>query len=370
MTDFTNPLQDDQVPPGQNPAQPPQGAPGADPNAGPTLGEAVAEATETTADYDLDQAQVDNLLDDDDYAGISSSHGIRTIIESGMVSYGRLPMLEVVFDRLIRLMSTSLRNLTSDNVEITMEGFQTLKFEDFTETVDVPCMLAVFKAEEWDNFGLMSLDSGLVYSIIDVLLGGRAKYGNSPQTLANRPFTTIERSLIMRLCNVVLNDLSISFDPLSTVNMRFDRLETLPKFASIASPNNAAVIATFFVQLDTRGGNLSIVFPLATLEPIRELLLQMYLGEKFGRDSIWETHLAEQLWKADIILDAVLDEFSMPLGNILEWEIGSFVALDTTPNDPIELRSGDVPLFMAEMGHSAEYVATKIIGPIAANKPQ
>ena len=35
-----------------------------------------------------------------------------------MVSYERLPMLEIVFDRLVRLMTTSLRNFTSDNVEV------------------------------------------------------------------------------------------------------------------------------------------------------------------------------------------------------------------------------------------------------------
>ena len=36
----------------------------------------------------------------------------------------------------------------------------------------LPAMLAVFKAEEWDNFGLMTVDSSMIYSIVDVLLGG------------------------------------------------------------------------------------------------------------------------------------------------------------------------------------------------------
>src|SRR3546814_16530878 len=43
--------------------------------------------------------------------------GIQAILNSALVSYERLPMLEVVFDRLVRMMSTSLRNFTSDNVE-------------------------------------------------------------------------------------------------------------------------------------------------------------------------------------------------------------------------------------------------------------
>ncbi len=45
---------------------------------------------------------------------LNDNSGIRAIIDSAMVSYERLPMLEIVFDRLVRLMTTSLRNFTSD----------------------------------------------------------------------------------------------------------------------------------------------------------------------------------------------------------------------------------------------------------------
>ena len=48
--------------------------------------------------------------------------GIQRIISSGLVSYERLPMLEIVFDRLVRIMSTSLRNFTSDNVEVGIDN--------------------------------------------------------------------------------------------------------------------------------------------------------------------------------------------------------------------------------------------------------
>ena len=49
-------------------------------------------------------------------SGDEARTGMQKIISSGLVSYERLPMLEIVFDRLVRIMSTSLRNFTSDNV--------------------------------------------------------------------------------------------------------------------------------------------------------------------------------------------------------------------------------------------------------------
>src|SRR6185312_14930579 len=76
---------------------------------------------EGPAERILNQDEIDSLLGfglgDDDAGGRT---GVRAIINSALVSYERLPMLEIVFDRLVRLMTTSLRNFTSDNVEVSL----------------------------------------------------------------------------------------------------------------------------------------------------------------------------------------------------------------------------------------------------------
>ncbi len=60
----------------------------------------------------LNQDEIDSLLGFDDGQGSTGDgSGIAAIVNSALVSYERLPMLEVVFDRLVRMMSTSLRNL-------------------------------------------------------------------------------------------------------------------------------------------------------------------------------------------------------------------------------------------------------------------
>src|ERR1700755_988829 len=62
----------------------------------------------------LSQEEIDNLLGFNvGEVNIDDNSGIRAIIDSAMGSYERLPMLEIVFDRLVRLMTTSLRNFTS-----------------------------------------------------------------------------------------------------------------------------------------------------------------------------------------------------------------------------------------------------------------
>jgi flagellar motor switch protein FliM len=305
----------------------------------------------------LNQAEIDSLLgvDDDDEEMIS---GMQAIVDSAMVSYERLPMLEIVFDRLLRMMSTSLRNLTSDNVEVSLDSITSIRFGDYLETIPMPAMISVFKAEEWDNYGLMIVDSALIYSIVDVLLGGRR--GTAAMRIEGRPYTTIERNLVERMVTVVLSDLSAAFDPLSPVTFRFDRLETNPRFATIARPANAAVLARLRIDMEDRGGRIELMLPYATLEPVRELLLQMFMGEKFGRDSIWETHLANELWNTDVELDAVLDQVVVSLSEVMNWRPGSQIMLNAVPSSPIGLRCGEIPLFVGGMGQKNGNMAIKI----------
>ena len=44
------------------------------------------------------------------------------------------------------------------------------------------------------------------------------------------------------------------------------------------------------MDMEDRGGRVELLLPYATLEPVRELLLLQFMGERFGRDSIRETH--------------------------------------------------------------------------------
>lgn len=316
----------------------------------------------------LNQDEIDSLLGFDDASGGEETSGVMALINSAMVNYERLPMLDIVFDRLVRLMSTSLRNLTSDNVEVSLDQVSTVRFGDYMNSIPLPAMLSVFKAEEWDNNGLLVTDSALIYSVVDVLLGGRK--GTPAIRVEGRPYTTIETKLVERMVGVTLSDLSSAFDPLSPVSFSFDRMETNPRFATITQSGNACVLARMRVDMGDRGGRIEILIPYATLEPIRELLLQMFMGEKFGRDSIWETHLTQELYKTEIQLQAVLGEATVTLNELLNWKVGTRVLFNTRPEDYLELRCGHVPMFTGPVGQKQRSIAVRIESYIPPEKDE
>jgi flagellar motor switch protein FliM len=327
----------------------------------------AAEVPPADAARVLNQAEIDSLLGfGGGDAQEAEQSGIQRIVSAGLVSYERLPMLEIVFDRLVRITSTSLRHFTSDNVDVSIDGIISLRFGDYLNSVPLPAMLAVFKVEEWDNYGLLVVDSPMIYSVVDVLLGGRR--GTAAMRIEGRPYTTIERTLVERLIAVMMNDLSAAFEPLSKVHFKFERLEVNPRFAAVSRPSNACVLVRLRIDMEDRGGRIELLLPYATLEPVRELLLQQFMGEKFGRDSIWETHLAEQLRHTELALDVVLDEQTMPLSAVVGLQRGDCIALGTAPGAPVRLRCGDVALFDAELGRREDRLAVRILRGLAGQQ--
>src|SRR5579859_7609163 len=319
--------------------------------------------TKGGAERILTQEEIDSLLGFSlSDISLNDNSGIRAIIDSAMVSYERLPMLEIVFDRLVRLMTTSLRNFTSDNVEVSLDRITSVRFGDYLNSIPLPAILAVFKAEEWDNFGLFTVESSLIYSMIDVLLGGRR--GQTSMRIEGRPYTTIETNLVKRLVEVVMADAEQAFRPLSPVKFTIDRLETNPRFAAISRPANAAILVRLRIDMEDRGGNVELLLPYATIEPIRNVLLQMFMGEKFGRDPIWEGHLATEIGLAEIAVDAVLYEARLPLKKMMKLEVGDTLALDLGPDALVTVRCGDVALTEGRMGRVGDRVAVRIAKPL------
>jgi len=315
------------------------------------------------ADRVLNQDEIDSLLGFDASVGSNVElTGVQALINSALVSYERLPMLEIVFDRLVRLATTSLRNFTSDNVEVTMDSISSVRFGDYLNSIPLPAILSVIKAEEWENYGLLTVDSSLIYSMIDVLLGGRRIGGNI--RVEGRPYTTIEMALARKMIEIILEDTHRAFEPVTQVNFKLERMETNPRFAAISRPGNAAILIELRIEMDDRGGKIEILLPYATIEPIREQLLQMFMGEKFGRDPIWEGHLATEIYSAEVEIEAVLHEQDLPLSRMLAIKPGDTVMFERAPSDPIRLRCGDVELTEAIMGHIGNHVSVRVARPL------
>ena len=314
----------------------------------------------------MSQEEIDTMLGFSSGDDGASRNGIQAIVDSGSVAYERLPMLEIIFERLVRLLSTSLRNFFTDNVEVTLESIRSVRFGDYVNSISQPALLSVFKAEEWDNFGLITIESALIYSVLDAMFGG--KRGQPAPRIDGRPFTSIEIRMVRRVIELVLSDAEAAFKPLSPVRFNVDRVESNPRFVSISRPANAAIRVELKFDMEGRGGALHLLLPYATIEPIRELLLESFMGEKLGRDPTWENHLATEVWQADVDVTCVLHETQLPLKRVMKLEIGDTLMFDARPDSTVSLRCGDFIVTEGRIGRVDDKIAVQIVSPLRRSK--
>ena len=109
-----------------------------------------------------------------------------------------------------------------------------------------------------------------------------------------------------------------------------------------------------------RGGNIELLLPYATIEPIRSVLLQMFMGEKFGRDPIWEGHFATEVAQAEISVDAVLYEADIPLRQLMTLKVGDTLPLEMKADALVAIRCGSVTLTEGRMGRVGDRVAIRV----------
>lgn len=328
--------------------------------------QARAETEEPEVEWSADNGEDLSDILGFDLGGVESvdRSGLRALINSALVSHRRMPVLDVIFDRTARMMTTSLRQLTDDNVEVSLDDVTTTRFGDFQQSVIPPAVIGVMRAGALNGYGLIAADPALVFSIVDILLGGRR--GGAALSLEERGFTAIELGLAQRILTAVATDLNTAFTPVIDAGFALDRIETTPRFASIAQEASVCAIAKYRIRMEGRGGRVSILLPHALLEPVRKSLAQEFASEQATADDAWRAHLAAETAHAHISLDAVLAETEMTVGALSALQSGDRIIFPRSAGRSVELRAGRTVVARGKAGRSGECVAVQIDAPAVA----
>lgn len=319
---------------------------------------------ETTPPHTQDEAAWAGRAEEGDLAGAvmggrrqAASEALSKLTDSAGL-HERLPMMDVIVDRLVRLLTTGLRQFTSHGARINVADYSIHRFGDVLQSLPERSLINVAVAEPWDNKLLITADSDMVYAFVDVLLG-------SPKSARmfdpSRSYTSIERRLAGRVLDLVADNLASAFEPISKVSFKSERLEVNQEFVVICRESNPTVMIDLQVDFECGGGKVRIALPYVTLEPVRKKLVQMFTSEKFGRDPAWERHFHSEVQRTELAITGVLHERIVTLGEVAGWRPGMTISLPISVRKPAaRLMCNGVPLYEGEMGQSGGSLAIKV----------
>ena len=283
--------------------------------------------------------------------------GLKALINSALVSHRRLPMLEVVFDRTARLMSTSLRQLTNENVEVTLDNVSSIRFGDFLQAQSQSGVVGVIRSKALDGYALLAADGALVHGVVDLQLGGRRSAASG---LDGRALTAIELGLANNMLAILIEDLQEAFDAVKTADFSLDRIETTPRFAAIAQDASVCAMAKFKVRIDDFSAKAMLLIPHALIEPVRELLLRDFIGEADSADDSWKRQFNKGVTSSGIDICAVLADRTMSIGELGKLKPGATLTFSSAKGARVEIRAGASTIARGRVGRLGETIAVKL----------
>jgi flagellar motor switch protein FliM len=271
----------------------------------------------------------------------------------------RLPMLDVVFDRSVQMLTESFLHLLSTEVAVSLSDVQYGRFSECLGTKADDSVIAIVRAREWDATFLILMDSPLVFTLVELLLGGAPDPAHPRHAGDKRP-TAIEMQLATRIMRIVAQRLSDAFATVAPVTFEVERLEMNPQFAAITRSTSAAIGSSLDMRIAGVAGSLRMAFPITCFESIKSQLQQMFMGERFGRDEAWEKHFRQSLLRTPLTLEAVLHQDSLPLDMVLSWRPGTMLCFDADAETDVRLQCDGEAFFAGPMGRKGSRIAAQI----------
>lgn len=288
------------------------------------------------------------------------------IIQMASLSYERLPLLEAIFERYALGLGGAFKTFAAMPAEVTLLSFEYMPCADALDGIAAPALTAVARAEPWDGRLAVALSPELLFSTLEIILGGRSGDGR-PWT--PRSFTAIEKRFGQKLAELVLADLEAAFEPVGPVKFRHDHLESRPSNAVLAPPIAPAVRIALQVSLEGRGGVFHIVIPDTTLQTVRPLLSQSFPGGDLGVESGWREALSRSIEGSEARVTAMLHEVRLGLREVLDWKPGDIIDLGIDMDHEATVSCNGLALFRAAMGRRKNgSVALRVTQELADEK--
>lgn len=183
--------------------------------------------------------------------------------------HGRSPALELVFDRLARKLRHSLPQILGQRVEVELGKLETRKFAEIQKELPIPSSLHIFKLPPLEGEAFVVLSTPLVYTVVEVLLGGDGGPGGGHNA---KEFTAIEKRLVGRFALQVIESFSEAWSGLATIQARYVKDEENPLALMLAAPTDTVVLSSLLLELPGCSAELSIGIPQRMLSPIEDKL--------------------------------------------------------------------------------------------------
>ncbi len=278
------------------------------------------------------------------------------------VSKEQLKGLQSLFEAFAREVSIVFPPFLRTVVRVDLVSLDQLTYDEFILSVARPTALAVIDMAPLEGTSVLELSPGMIFPIIDRVLGGRGRSLAEPREL-----TEIESRIITRIVLMILDSLRRSWDQLIEFRCSIVNIESDPLIVQIVAGSEMVVLVGYEVHIGEAVGSMNMCVPLMVLAPVLEQISQQaHYTRRMAPELVDVARAAifTLLRKAEVPVEAILGKAVLPLHEVARIQVGDIVQLNSSPDDPIVVTVGGVPRFRAQPGRKGEQSAIQLTGLI------
>ena len=271
-----------------------------------------------------------------------------------------LAAVDMITERFTRHLRLGLMEVLRTSPRITADRVKTLPFSEYLKDLKAPLSVNTVRLSGLRGTSMVVIDPNVVFASLDNFFGG---FGRGIDGLPpGRMFTPTETRIINIMLEVIFASIHEAWSPIMEINCEHIGSEINPAFVQIVDENYLVIVCHLEVELSGKErGAVDIVYPFATLKPIRDILrgrVQDSEDPSVDHD-VWARELAGAASDAELEHRVILGEIDLTLGDFNNMQPGDI--LDLKKYDTARVLVDDIPLFDADVGTANGYVAARLL---------
>jgi flagellar motor switch protein FliM len=267
--------------------------------------------------------------------------------------------IDMINERFIRTFRLGLVEMLRTSPKVNPNQVEIVRFGDYLKSLKAPLSVNVVRMNPLRGNSIVVIDPTVVFSSLDSFFGGFGKgVGNLPP---GRLFTPTESRIINMILEVFFKSLTEAWAAVLPIEFELVSSEINPQFAQIADENDLVILTRFEAEGNMNSqGFIDLVYPYASLKPIRELLRsRVQSGDGNDEsDKQWRIELEEAVDSAGLEARVLLGSVESSFGEIESMKEGDVLFFKKP--ELARLLVNGLPAFDVQVGTIGAQTAVQI----------
>ena len=270
--------------------------------------------------------------------------------------------LEKVHDNFARITSNYLTGQLRQSVRVSIQTVEQVTYEEFIRSIPNPTIISSFRMPPLQGNILLEINPQFAFQILEILLGGTGKGKD-----VSKEFTDIEKNIISRACEGIIDNFKLAWAKLLEVEPQFEGIETNPTANQSLAPNEPVALLNFFVEIGDANTYINVCIPYLAIEKILDKLVvqHWFHSAAIDEDAVEEEEkIKKGLNPVEVDLQIQLGDSEITVDEFLKLGIGDVLRLDSLIDTPVKICIEDQPCYIGRPGTLGKKLAVEILDTI------